>query len=208
MARPKKFDDETRAALIRDTADQIVTGGVESVSLRPLAAKHGFSTTAIYTMFGSRGALIGAVIHESVRSFIKSQESVPVTGDPLADLLDLGRAYRGWALSFPTLYNVMMGRGGKRPNINLENFTEDPPDGLSSRAAIDTLLRRVDECMKAGVLGDFPLNEVVYSIWVSVHGWVSMEATRPALVSQNSDEAFERYMRSLVRAWSPPALVE
>lgn len=69
MARPRKFDDETRAALIRDTADQIVTGGVESVSLRPLAAKHGCSTTAIYTMFGSRDALIEAVVHESVESF-------------------------------------------------------------------------------------------------------------------------------------------
>ncbi|WP_431814014.1 TetR/AcrR family transcriptional regulator [Kocuria sp. cx-455] len=203
MARPKKFDDETRAALIRDAADQIVTGGVESVSLRPLAAKHGVSTTAIYTMFGSRGALIGAVIRESVRNFIESQESVPVTGDPLTDILELGRAYRGWALTYPALYNVMMGRGGKRPNIKFENFTEEPPHGVSSRAAIDTLLRRVDDCMKAGVLGDFPLNEVVYSIWAGVHGWVSMEVTRPALVGQSADEAFECYMLSLVRAWPP-----
>lgn len=54
VVRPRKFDEETRAALIRCTAEQIVTGGVESVSLRPVAAQHECSTTAIYMMFGSR----------------------------------------------------------------------------------------------------------------------------------------------------------
>lgn len=203
MVRPRKFDDETRAALIRDTADQIVSGGVESVSLRPLAAKHGCSTTAIYTMFGSRDALIEAVVYESVGSFTRSQESVPVTGDSLSDLLELGRAYRRWALKYPALYVIMIGRGGKRPDINPEDFTEDSPRMIAAKKAIETLFRRVADCAANGILGDYPVEEMGNSIWAGVHGWVSIEAARPVMIGQDADAAYERYMQSLVRAWAP-----
>lgn len=203
MARPRKFDDETRAALIRDTADQIVSGGVESVSLRPLAAKHGCSTTAIYTMFGSRDALIEAVVYESVGSFTRSQESVPVTGDSLSDLLELGRAYRRWALKYPALYVIMIGRGGKRPDINPEDFTEDSPRMIAAKKAIETLFRRVADCAANGILGDYRVEEMGNSIWAGVHGWVSIEAARPVMIGQDADAAYERYMQSLVRAWAP-----
>lgn len=203
MVRPRKFDDETRAALIRDTADQIVSGGVESVSLRPLAAKHGCSTTAIYTMFGSRDALIEAVVYESVGSFTRPQESVPVTGDSLSDLLELGRAYRRWALKYPALYVIMIGRGGKRPDINPEDFTEDSPRMIAAKKAIETLFRRVADCAANGILGDYPIEEMGNSIWAGVHGWVSIEAARPVMIGQDADAAYERYMQSLVRAWAP-----
>lgn len=205
MARPRKFDDETRAALIRDTADQIVAGGVESVSLRPLAAKHGCSTTAIYTMFGSRDALIEAVVRESVASFTRSQERVPVTGDALKDLVELGRAYRCWALKYPALYVVMIGRGGRSPNVNPEYFTEDSPRMVEARRAMATLVARVVECAREGILGDYPIEEMANSIWVGVHGWVSVEGTRPVMIGQDPDVAYERFMQSLIRAWAPPA---
>lgn len=204
VARPRKFDDETRAALIRDTADQIVRGGVESVSLRPLAAKHGCSTTAIYTMFGSRDALIEAVLYESVGSFTRSQESVPVTGDSLADLYELGRAYRRWALTYPTLYVIMIGRGGQRSGYSPDELAETSPRMVAATKAIGALHRRVADCAAKGILGDYPVQEMVYSIWAGVHGWVSIEASRPVMVGQDPDAAYERYMQSLVRAWFPP----
>ena len=205
MARPRKFDETTRKALIKDTAEQILAGGVESVSLRPLAAKHGCSTTAIYTMFGSRDALIEAVVYESVESFTRSQESVPITGDPLEDLWELGRAYRQWALKYPALYVVMIGRGGKRPDISPEEFTENSPRMIAAKRAIETLFRRVAECAAHGILGNYPIEEMGNLIWASVHGWVSIEATRPVMMGQDPDEAYDRYMQSLVRAWAPSA---
>lgn len=180
-----------------------MSGGVESVSLRPLAAKHGCSTTAIYTMFGSRDALIEAVVYESVGSFTRSQESVPVTGDSLSDLLELGRAYRRWALKYPALYVIMIGRGGKRPDINPEDFTEDSPRMIAAKKAIETLFRRVADCAANGILGDYPVEEMGNSIWAGVHGWVSIEAARPVMIGQDADAAYERYMQSLVRAWAP-----
>lgn len=202
MARPRKFDDETRAALIRDTAEQIVSGGIESVSLRPLAAKHGCSTTAIYTMFGSRDALIGAVVQESINSFVKSQESVPVTGSALADLLELGRGYRRWALAYPTLYVVMLGYGGRDLDVSGETLGRGASVMVGTSPAFKSLVDRVCDAIRSGDLGEYPVEEIVTSMWVGVHGWVSIETTRAVTADQDGDEAFERHMRSLVRAWA------
>lgn len=156
-------------------------------------------------MFGSRDALIEAVVYESVESFTRSQESVPVTGEPLEDLWELGRAYRQWALKYPALYVVMIGRGGKRPDITPEVLTEDSPRMIAAKRAIETLFRRVAACSEAGILGDYPIEEMGNSIWAGVHGWVSIEATRPVMIGQDPDAAYDRYMQSLVRAWAPPA---
>ena len=156
-------------------------------------------------MFGSRDALIEAVVRESVASFTRSQERVPVTGDPLADLVELGRAYRRWALKYPALYVVMIGRGGKRPDVNPEYFTEESPRMVEAKRAMVTLVDRVAECARAGILGDYPIEDMANSIWVSVHGWVSVEATRPVMIGQDPDIAYGRFMQSLVRAWAPAA---
>src|SRR3954469_7471977 len=104
MARPRVHDENLRSQLL-ETAGRLVTEeGIAALSLRTLAAKAGTSTTAVYSLFGGKPALLGALFEESFTSFGKSQRAVPITGDALTDLTALGRAYWRWARRHPHLY--------------------------------------------------------------------------------------------------------
>ena len=103
-----------------------------ALSLRTLAAEVGTSTTAVYSLFGGKPALLGALFEESFSSFGASQQAVPVTGDTLADLLALGRAYWTWARAHPDLYGVMFGQV-------LGGFACTPEQEASAEATIGPL---------------------------------------------------------------------
>ncbi|RKQ35278.1 TetR/AcrR family transcriptional regulator [Kocuria tytonis] len=200
MARPRKFDETTRQALITDAAEQILTGGVESVSLRPLAAKHGCSTTAIYTMFGSRDALIAAVRDEAIVSYLRAQEISMTTGEVLTDLRALGRASRRWVLAYPELYRVILGRG--RP----WQGTGTSPVGDTERAefaeaAMRPTYRLVRAGIEEGVFHDVPVAHIGASLWAGVHGWIAIEMNLPVVPGVDSDAAYDRHLRALLRAW-------
>ena len=83
--------------------------GVSALSMRTLAAEAGTSTTAVYSLFGGRSELLQALYVQAFSGFGAAQEAVPVTDDPSADLLGLGRAYRCWALDHPHFYAIMFG---------------------------------------------------------------------------------------------------
>ncbi|QMS56096.1 hypothetical protein CIB50_0000796 [Kocuria varians] len=201
VARPRKFDESTRRALIDDAAKQILAGGLDSVSLRPLAAKHGCPTTAIYTMFGSRDALITAVRDEAIDSYLRAQGE-GLTGDgPIATLLSLGRANRRWALTYPQLYHVIFGRIGESP-------LTDPPAGrggvsrsefvaTAKRPMCDTIRTAIDQ----GLFREVPVDHIGASLWAGVHGWVTIELRRPVIPGEGAQLSFDRHVLSLVRAW-------
>ncbi|MET0798548.1 MAG: TetR family transcriptional regulator, partial [Rhodococcus sp. (in: high G+C Gram-positive bacteria)] len=54
MARPRIHDAELRTRLLEAAAETVARHGVDSLSLRKLAAAQGTSTTAIYSLFGGR----------------------------------------------------------------------------------------------------------------------------------------------------------
>ena len=201
MARPRKFDDTTRSALIRDAAEQILAGGVESVSLRPLAAKHGCSTTAIYTMFGSRDALIAAVREEAVASYLRAQDEAISDSAPLLNLLEMGRASRRWALSFPELYTVIAGRGEVW-------FVSQPPATGNLPCPADfaqDAMRPMNEliatAIREGTFHDVPVAQIGATLWTGLHGWVAVEMKRPVIPGVDADAAYDQHVRALLRAW-------
>lgn len=201
MARPRKFDETTRKALIKDTAEQILAGGVESVSLRPLAAKHGCSTTAIYTMFGSRDALIDAVREEAIVSYLRAQEMAVRTGEPVADMRALARFGRRWALEFPALYNVILGKAGDCIGARRDGSTGGSSRAGFANTAMQPMYRLVRGAIDKGIFHDLPVEVIGATLWVGVHGWIAIEMSRPVLPDTDADAAFDRHVLALLRAW-------
>lgn len=88
MGRPKIHDDATGAKLLLAAEKLAESGGVDSVSLRRLAAETGLSTRAVYSTFGSKDGLIdalGALAFDWLRDEI---ELLPETSDPAHDLIE------------------------------------------------------------------------------------------------------------------------
>jgi AcrR family transcriptional regulator len=88
----------------------ISTGGEQALTVRSVAAAAGTSASAVYALFGSREDLLAAVSAEGFRRFAAHLAAVPRTQDPVADLRQLGRAYRASALADPHFYRVMFDR--------------------------------------------------------------------------------------------------
>ncbi len=163
MARPRVHTDELRETLLTRTAEAVAGRGAAAVSLRDVAAAAGTSTTAIYSLFGNKEALLQAVLVRAFEQFAQAQETVPVTDDPVADILGLGATYVGWALEHPAWYSVMFGG----PLVGITCLPE--ADAVSARS-MAPLHSAVERGLAAGVLRSAAPETIAISLWAQVHG--------------------------------------
>ena len=61
MSRPREHNDQMAEALLDAAERRIAADGVDALSLRTVAEDAGTTTRAIYTLFGSKNALVGAL---------------------------------------------------------------------------------------------------------------------------------------------------
>jgi AcrR family transcriptional regulator len=195
VARPRIHDAELRTRLLEAAAETVAQQGVDSLSLRKLAAAQSTSTTAIYSLFGGRAELLVALFATSFSSFGDAQRGVPVTGDPEVDLRELAIAYREWALRNPHLYAVMF--GGVLGSIDVSD------EAQVASAAMDPLRAAVARAVADGIMAGAPVELISHSFWAIVHGLVSLELAMPT----NSDDETRRAMfeagtESVLRGWT------
>lgn len=176
VVRPKEYDAKLRERLIVGAADAVAAGGPGAISLRSLAAEAKTSTNAIYTLFGSRDGLIGALLGEAAGSFAAAQRAVPLTEDANNDFLLLGRAYREWALAHPSLYAVMFGEGsGARWQAGQERGEAGARPADEAGSAMGPLLDHIRHGQSLNVIRAADPMVVATVVWASVHGFVSLE---------------------------------
>lgn len=194
MARPRIHDAQLRTRLLEAAAETVAQHGVDSLSLRKLAAAQGTSTTAIYSLFGGRAELLVALFAASFSSFGDAQRSVPVTGDAEVDLRELAVAYRHWALDNPHLYAVMF--GGVLGSVDVSDQAH------LAAAAMDPLRAAVANAVEAGTMSGASVDVISHSFWAIVHGLVSLELSIPGM-SDDEDRRvmFDAGAASVLRGW-------
>jgi AcrR family transcriptional regulator len=190
------YDDRLRSRLIDGAAAALAGGGVDALSLRPLAAAEGTSTSAVYAMFGGKAGLVAAVVASAQDSFIAAQQASPPTGDAQADLHALGHAYRVWALANPTLYTVMF--GGR---VVPDRCAPNPADEREAEA-IGALLAIVERLVRQGIFRPVGVEVITLSIWASVHGLVSLEIAGLAPSADGvARERYDAHLDATRRGW-------
>jgi AcrR family transcriptional regulator len=159
---PKTADPEIREALIEAAARLLVRHGPGGLSTRRLAAEVGASTMAVYTHFGGMDGLHREVRKEGFARLTGYFETVPETGDPVADLASLGWAYCFNAVTNSQLYRVV--------------FMEapiGPADEAIGRAAVQQPIDAVARCIDAGRFEPADPESLALQTWVAGHGMVS-----------------------------------
>ena len=106
---PRRADPALRESLIEAAAALLAKEGPLALSTRRLASEVGSSTMAVYTHFGGMDDLVRAVAHEGFARLNVRMRAVGESPDPVADVAELGLAYRRNALENPALYAVMFG---------------------------------------------------------------------------------------------------
>lgn len=195
MARPRNRDyEELRRELVDAGGRLLAAEGPAALSTRRVAGEAGVSTTAVYNLFGDKAGLVREMFLAGFERLAAAFAAVPRTGDPVADLLALGRAYRASALANPHLYELMFGRP-------VPQFQPDAETGALIRPTFDTLVAAVARCVEEGAFAPAEPHDVAVKINALAHGLCSLEL-RGALGGTDEarhhwDSAFEIMMRGL-----------
>lgn len=163
MARPKAHTNDVRERLLSEAGQMVLERGVPGLSLREVATRAGTSTSAIYSLFGSKSALLDALLESAYRSFAEDQESVPVTDDPVTDIALLGWRYLEWAREHRTYFHLMFGGA----LVGLEASAD--VEAAMLRAAVP-LRAGVERAQAAGKFRDDDTDTMVAGLWAQVHG--------------------------------------
>lgn len=162
MARPKTYDDALRLQLIEAAAALLAREGPHALSTRRVAKEVGTSTTAIYSLLGSKEELLRAMYLEGFERLAEALARVPRTDDALADLAALGRAYFQNAIANPNLYRVMFGNP-------VAEFCPSAEDAAFARSTLQLLIDAVQRAIDEGLLGG-DATELGVELWALTHG--------------------------------------
>ena len=194
MPRPRTHDDALRVRLLDRAGVLLSKEGISALRLRRLAADVGTSTTAVYSLFGGKPALVKELFVEAFHRFGGRLRAVPRTDDPGEDLIQLGLAYRHSALADPHLYPIMFA------NI-VPGFEPDEQVSEEALAALTPLIDVVQAGIDGGVFAHVPAEVVVMSCWGLAHGLVSLELNGYAPEDLDMDASYERALRSNLTGW-------
>ncbi|MFI9007405.1 TetR/AcrR family transcriptional regulator [Actinosynnema sp. NPDC053489] len=194
MPRPKTHDQALRGRLLERAGELLSTEGPGALSLRRLAADVNTSTTAVYSLFGGKPALLNAVYEEAFRRFGERIASVPQTDDPVEDIVQIGLAYRASALADPQFYLVMFSKV-------VPGFE---PSDETKEAAVRTFLpvvRDVERAVRTGVFAQEEPERIALAMWGMVHGLVSLELNGNLPPGVEIAPVYERALRAHADGW-------
>ncbi len=186
-----------RQQLLDAASRLLAEEGPAAVTVRRVAGEVGTSTMAIYTAFGGKEGLLLELWREGFERLWEQAEAVGESNDPLADLFQLGRTYRRYALGHPHYYTAIFGRARS-------DFSPAPADLERSRQALLPLVRCVRRCVDAGDLAPGDPEEVVMYLWAVAHGAVSLELAGYAAEAADPDQRFEATLRWAVAGVQGP----
>jgi AcrR family transcriptional regulator len=169
---PGAVPERVVQATIRLLAEQ----GPSAIKARTVADASGLSTMVVYHHFGGIPELIRAVVDQGLRELGWAFAQVPVTKDPVADLVVLALTCRRVARENPHLYDLMFGlstRATYRP-------LPDSDVRLSGRSPAfrSAYVHVSDACARlvgSGRVGQAEPDVIAAQLWSFVHGFVTLE---------------------------------
>jgi AcrR family transcriptional regulator len=192
MGRPRQHNDETRECLLRVASQIIRRGGTEALTVRGLADEAGVTTRAIYSLFNGLPELIAVLCARSAEAMVRHHEAVPVTDDPISELLPLALAYRSAALEQADLYEMI--------------YTPTMTDGRTAAEyprQVQRTIGRVQDTIRrailAGQLRPVDDHDLFQSLWAIVHGLTSLELRGVLGTSEECDRIWPETITTHVR---------
>jgi AcrR family transcriptional regulator len=194
MGRPREHDEKTAAALL-DAAERIIAGqGADALSLRDLAREAGTTTRAVYSLFGSKDGLLGALGVRAFNLLEREVETLPPSDPPGENLVEAALVFRRFALEHPALFSIAFHDAD--PAIS-PRFRAARLDAL---AALHTLFEPLDD---AGLLGDRTVAEAATQFGALTEGlaWTDL---RCSPLPPNPEQFWRSAVHALITGFAAP----
>lgn len=196
--------------ILRVTAEMIEEKGPDSITMREVAERLGYSATTIYLYYKDKEQLLEAAIDRAFEWFGDSQMQAEATAADDIDVLRVrARAYVQWGMEHPNLYRAMFERAQRHSDERAQMRRR------SYKAYVDA----VERLMETGVLRCAEdVASIVNLSWATNHGLVSLVISGrmfgPIGEKVSAEEATARVMSMVdasleqwLRAWAkePPS---
>jgi AcrR family transcriptional regulator len=197
VGRPRVHDQATARALLR-AAERIVDAeGVDALSVRRVAREVGTTTRAVYSVFGSKEALLGALGQRAFEILGAELDALPTTSDPAADLVGAGLMFRRFALEHRSLLQI----GFQHVPIASGVAADFRP---TQSRAFAGLIARVTRLQAAGGLGGRPVMDAVLAFDALTEGLATIEL-RGTLAPGREEALWRDALEVLVRGFARAA---
>jgi len=166
MGRRRVHGDQTRIALLTAAETLVARDGVAALSVRNVAEAVGTSTRAVYSVFGSKEALVRGLAAHFFEALMDEVDAIPLTEDPLADLLAALYGFRAFALKHPDSFRLAL------------LWSPVPPDAGVLDAAVTAFARlilRVERAQAIGLLPDRSSGEIAVELSGICNGLAGIE---------------------------------
>ena len=171
VGRPRRHDVRTGEALL-DAAERIVEAeGPQALSVRRVAHEVGASTRAVYSVYGSKDALLTALGRRAFEILEREIVRLPASGDPAADLVEAGVVvFRRFVVEHPSLFRLGFLHNALEPPV--VDFDEFRP---AASAALAGLFDRVQRLADAGLLGGRSADDAIFAFDALCEGLAVVE---------------------------------
>jgi len=191
MGRPRTHDAETGSALLAAAEQVAASEGPESLSVRRVAEEAGTTTRAVYTLFGSKDGMLVALASNGFDLLGSAVAALPVTADPVDDLVAAGLVFRRFVLDHPVLFRVGFQRDAVPPAA-ARQFAE------SQRAALRHLVARLDRLSEAGGLARVAPQEAAIYFHALCEGLAELELRGSLPSRRPATRIWREALRSLL----------
>lgn len=196
MGRPREHDERTRERILEVASGLLASRGPDGVTVRRVADGADTTTRAIYSLFGDKRGLLQALHHEAAALMTRTHHEVEARDDLVAEMVDLGLAYRRAAMEDPHTFRLLMG--------GTPGFEPDPDDVRLGRQAFSRVIETLDRLASADRLGGRTAERAGTQMWALVHGLTSLELLG-VLEAHGDPEAFWREaVETLLRGLEQP----
>jgi len=168
--RRERYRSELRAETLTAARELIQEEGYAGLTLRKLAKRMECSPMALYSYFADKQALLTALALEGFEKVAKRFDST-VHHDPLIAVSRILLDYIAYAEENPNEYRILF--------LSVETLGElklSREDLQERNPAFGALFKRVETCIKAGVLQGDPF-AVSTVLWTAAHGAASLLIT-------------------------------
>jgi AcrR family transcriptional regulator len=198
---------ETRERILDAGRELLLSEGFHNFSMRKLAAKIGYSATAIYFHFPDKDALLGEIVEREFMKFRRAFDQAGQVSDPIERLRQMGMIYVEFGLQQPSSYKFLF------MNTAVEQF---PKIGLIERGnpaqdCYANLRATVVDGLNAGRFRDDlkDPDQLAQLFFAGTHGVVSLHLARgkdPWVDWRPVRESARLMIESLIRGLAAPAV--
>jgi AcrR family transcriptional regulator len=170
MGRRRRHDESTATSLLDAAEKTIARDGVDALSLRDVASDAGTTTRAVYTLFGSKEALLGELGSRAFGLLGEEIAALPTTDRPADDLIEVALVFRRFATGHPALFSVVFHRADPAVWPRFRDAAGD---------ALEELHKRFKPLQDDGLLGDRDVWEAAAQFRALAEGiaWFELRGT-------------------------------